>query len=133
LADRVWGYNQVGALVSATLSQSEFDALPDVCGDEREYGFKVDFVSSVSGELVRLDHLDEMRAMKSFVQFDVLPKVGDRIHVTIDCFTAVGSVTLSHVQRTIVEADHQRIRQLEKTMFLVKPIAEKKENVANAF
>jgi len=71
--------------------------------------------------------------MKSFVQFDVLPKVGDRIHVTIDCFTAVGSVTLSHVQRTIVEADHQRIRQLEKTMFLVKPIAEKKENVANAF
>jgi len=74
-----------------------------------------------------------MRAMKSFVQFDVLPKIGDRIYETIDCFTAVGSVTLCHVQRSIVEADHQRIRQLEKTMFVVKPMSEKKENVSNAF
>src|SRR5271170_4696867 len=37
LSDRVWGYNQVGALVSATVSQADFDAIPDLCSDCFEY------------------------------------------------------------------------------------------------
>ncbi len=73
LSDRVWGYNQVGAVVSATVSQADFDALPDVCGDELEYGFKVDFVSNVAGVLERIDHLQEMEQLDSFMQFDLLP------------------------------------------------------------
>lgn len=119
LADRVWGYNQVGALVAATVSQQEFDAIPDVCGDELEYGFKVDFVSYVAGKLLRIDHLDKMRALKSFVRFDVMPKVGDDIIITEDCFSAVGSVTLIHKNRKQVEEDHLKIREWEKTMFVV--------------
>lgn len=120
LADRCWGYNQVNALVSATISQQEFDALPDKCGDELEWGFKVDFVSNVAGELDHLEHVDDMRALPSFVQFDLLPQPGDNISITIDCFTAVGSVTLCHPSRAQVEHDHEKIREWEKTMFVVK-------------
>ena len=85
LSDRCWGYNQVGAVVDATVSQEAFDALPDVCGDEMEWGFKVDFVSNAAGVLDHLDHLDDMQKLPSFVQFDLLPKPGDTISVTIDC------------------------------------------------
>ena len=120
LADRCWGYNQVSALVSATVSQSEFDALPAICGDETEFGFKVDFVSNVAGVLQRIDHLQEMQRLQSFVQFDLLPKPGDVLSLTIDCFTAVGSVTLAHKDRAVVEADHLKVREWEKTMFVVK-------------
>ena len=121
LSDRCWGYNQVGAVVSATVSQEEFDALPDVCGDELEFGFKVDFVSNVAGVLDHIDHLDKMEQLDSFMQFDLLPKPGDSISVTIDCFSAVGSVTLCHKDRKLVEADHAKVREWEKTMFVVKP------------
>ena len=125
LADRCWGYNQVGATVDATVSEDDFNALPDVCGDEMEFGFKVDFVSNVSGTLQRIDFLDEMSKLPSFVQFDVLPKVGDEVKVTQDCFTAVGSVTLAHKERSVVEADHAKIREWEKSMFVVKPKSSK--------
>jgi len=120
LADRIWGFNQVNALIAATLSQEDFDAIPDDCGDEIEYGFKVDFVSFVSGKLIRYDHHDEIRSMKSFVQFDVLPTMGSWIPYTIDCFTGVGSATLCHIDKSVVQADHRRIRELEKTMFVVE-------------
>ena len=125
LSDRCWGYNQVGAVVSATVSQEEFDALPDVCGDEKEYGFKVDFVANVSGILDRIDYLDQMSKLASFVQFDVLPKVGDEIKQTCDCFTAVGSVTLAHKEKSVVEADHAKIRKWEESMFVVRPLTSK--------
>ena len=125
LSDRCWGYNQVGALVDATVSQADFDALPDVCGDMIEFGFKVDFVSNVAGTLHHIDHLDDMRRLPSFVQFDLLPKPGDVLSMTIDCFTAVGSVTLSHKERKVVEADHKKVREWEKTMFVVTKQAPK--------
>ena len=123
LSDRCWGYNQVGAVVDATVSQAAFDALPDVCGDEKEWAFKVDFVSNVTGLLDHIDHVDDMRKLPSFVQFDLLPKPGDSVATTIDCFTAVGSVSLAHKDRKQVEADHAKIREWEKTMFVVKPPA----------
>jgi hypothetical protein len=59
-----------------------------------------------------------MKNMKSFLQFDVMPKIGDQIHVTIDCFTACGSISLVG-EKSQVERDHARIRQLEPTMFIV--------------
>ena len=126
LSDRVWGYNQVGATVDATVSEDDFNALPDVCGDEREFGFKVDFVSNVAGTLERIDHMDDMRQLPSFVQFDVMPKPGDTLFVTIDCFTACGSVTLAHKERSVVEADHAKVREWEKSMFVVSKQSAKK-------
>jgi biotin carboxylase len=127
LADRVWGYNQVGALVSATLSQTEFDSLPDVCGDEKEFGFKVDFVSNREGKLIGFKHLEDMEKLPSFMRFDVMPKIGDEIHLTIDCFTAVGSCTLVHKNMQQVLQDHAAIRQYELDMFIVEKHDESQE------
>ena len=76
LADRCWSYNQVSALADSLVAPARFDALPDVCGDETQYAFKVDFVSRVSGRLLRLQHIDDMRALPSFVRFDMLPRMG---------------------------------------------------------
>lgn len=121
LADRCWGYNQVSAVVDASLPTAEaFDRLPDVCGKEKAVGFKVDLVSPVKGKLLRVDHLDKMRVLPSFMQFDALPNVGDQISVTIDCFTAVGSVTLANKSEEQLDADILVIRELEKSMFVVE-------------
>jgi hypothetical protein len=118
LADRCWGYNQVGALVSATVSAGEFDALPLVCGTEREFGYKVDLVSSVAGKLQRIDHLDRIRALPSFMSFDLLPKPGERMQVTIDCFTACGSISLVNSDKEQLMDDVATVRELEKTMWV---------------
>ena len=132
-ADRIWGYNQVDCLVSATMSQEEFDAIPDEIGPEIEYSFKIDFVSPVEGTLIKIDHVDEIKRMKSYMRFDVMPEPGIYLHKTIDCFTPAGSVTLSHKDRKIVDADHQRIRELEKTMFVVDANGKAKKEASGRF
>jgi hypothetical protein len=127
LADKVWGYNQVGAIVDSVIDTNAFDNLPDICGNERQYGYKVDFVSHVTGKLMRLLHLDEIAALPSFICFDLLPKIGDFIPLTSNCFTAVGSVTLSHENRKQVEEDLAIIRLFEPTMFQVEADQQEKD------
>lgn len=46
-----------------------------------------------------LPHLETIRKLRSFISFDMLPAVGDKIFKTVDCFTAVGSISLVHKVR----------------------------------
>jgi len=120
VADRCWGYNQVDVYANSYLSEEEWEKIPDVCPEEKEVAYKLDFVSSVSGKLKRIDHLESIRSLPSFVQFDLLPSVGSQMHVTIDCFTACGSVSLVHQDRKQLQQDVDAVRQFEKTMWVVE-------------
>ena len=119
LADRVWGYNQAGALVTATADPAAFDALPAVCCVGMAHGFKIDFVAEVAGRIREVRHLEAMRALSSFVRFDLLPAVGERLERTVDCFTACGSVTLAHEDQRQLQADCAVVRKLNESMWIV--------------
>ena len=82
-----------------------------------EYGSKVDLVSSVTGKLRSMPHLDDVKRLKSYLSTDMLPKPGEAITPTIDCFSAVGSISLVHVDRKQVEADYAKIREWEASFF----------------
>jgi hypothetical protein len=118
VASMVWGEgrDQVSALVAAATGDgTAFDALPDVCGAGRVHSFKVDFVSEVAGILRAIDSaaLAAMRALPSFLRFDLLPRVGERIERTETCFTAVGSVSLVHADKKQLDEDVKQVRRLE--------------------
>lgn len=122
IADRCWGYNQVGVLVDSILSPNLFSSIPLICQAEREFGFKVDFVSSVEGKLVRIDHLNAIKQLSSFMSIDLLPSIGSTMRVTIDCFTGCGSVSLTHKDKKQLMADVETIREYEKTMWIVEAL-----------
>ncbi len=121
VADRVWGYNQVSELVASTAPDSAaFDALPAVCGDLQVQCYKLDFVCSVTGTLLRLEGLERIRSLPSFLRFDLLPRGGEEVKPTIDCFTAVGSVSLVHADKEQLDKDVEEVRRIEKNMFVVE-------------
>lgn len=124
LADRVWGYNQVSVLVSALRASlgcpAEWEAIPPICGAGFARGFKIDFVAGRGGIIRRIDHLHRMERLQSFLRFDLLPAVGSRLHQTVDCFTACGSVSLCHRSEAILQADMHRVREWEKSMWVLE-------------
>jgi len=120
-ADRCWGYNQVQCMVDAYMSQELFDAIPTRCDRLHMHGFKVDVVSHVEGTLKNTKYIDQISALPSFIKFDAMPKNGDYIYVTKDCFTMTGIVMLAHTDAKQLEADHQVVRSLESTIFEVDP------------
>jgi hypothetical protein len=121
VANAVWGYNQVSALVDATLDSEVFAALPDICVSGLKRSFKVDFVSTVSGRICEIRHLDTMRALPSFLRFDLMPSIGSNLVVTVDCFSACGSVSLVNDDKAQLELDVLKVRDLEKTMWIIQP------------
>jgi len=124
VADAVWGYNQVSALLMATAADpTAFHALPAVCGPLRLQASKLDFVySGRAGILRSLDQqgLESIRRLPSFLRFDLLPRPGDSLSPTIDCFTAVGSVSLLHALQTQLDEDVEAVRRIEKSLFIME-------------
>jgi hypothetical protein len=122
LADECFHRNQVAMTADCYSDSKKFDELEET---PRLYAhsLKVDLVSRVTGTLVELQHMEEIQKMLSFRQFDMLPVPGDFIPITIDCFTAVGSISLCHEHEAQVLRDHERIRELEKTFFVVRPVS----------
>jgi len=120
LAEACFKRNQVDMTVDCYAESKRFEEYEPVPALHM-HAFKVDLVSYVTGTLEGFEHKEEITKMLSFRRFDMLPKKGDHIPLTVDCFTAVGSISLCHEKEDQVEADHQRIRELEKTFFIVSP------------
>jgi len=126
LSDLCFDRNQVAMTVDAYMENSRRFEMPEdippasVC---KLAGFKVDLVSVATGTLIEVNSDIERRCMqrKSFQSFDMMPVPGDHIPVTIDCFTAVGSISLCDFNRAQVEADHAYIRSIEKDLFTLSP------------
>jgi hypothetical protein len=59
-------------------------------------------VCYVKGILESMPHMEEVQRMASFQRFDMLPDIGSEVTQTIDCFTAVGSISLCHADEAQV-------------------------------
>jgi hypothetical protein len=119
MADACWGFNQVGALADSVISDAAFAHYPDCVPNYAKFAYKVDFICFVTGTLKRIDRLDEIAQLPAFLRFDLLPKPGDAVSPTIDCFTTVGTVTFVHSDKNVVMKCVEKVRELEKTMFIV--------------
>ncbi|CAK4085457.1 unnamed protein product [Aphanomyces euteiches] len=114
IADTCVGYNQVDIAVDVYLGRHDaFHALPERPLTLPQYGCEVMLVSYKDGILRGLPGLAEITQMKSFLRKDLLVKIGDRVHRTIDMFTTPGSILLIHTDPTVLDADRKRIRELE--------------------
>lgn len=49
-----------------------------------------------------MPHMEEVQRMASFQRFDMLPDINTEVTQTIDCFTAVGSISLCHADEAQV-------------------------------
>ncbi|KAF0695209.1 Aste57867_13973 [Aphanomyces stellatus] len=116
IADTCVGYNQVDVSVDVYVGrQSVFDALPERPLSLPKYGCEVMLVVYEDGILRGWPGMAEITRMKSYLRKDLLVKVGDRIRRTIDMFTTPGSILLIHSDPAVLEADRNRIRELERS------------------
>ena len=77
-------------------------------------------VSFVSGEVRSVQHLDEIRAMKSVEAVEVSVGVGSAIQPTVDISaTDCGTIRLLHQDEDVIRTDFARIVELMRTMFVV--------------
>jgi len=116
IADKCVGYNQVQMSVDAYCDEKAFAAYPSVPSLKFGYGAIIDLVSFVSGDLkcIGKKEADAIKSLPTFVSFNMLPKPGDKISKTIDCFTAAGSVSLFGKTLNDIDRDVEVIRDAER-------------------
>lgn len=113
IADRCVGYNQVGASIDSVLDADAFASLPDRPRVLKQYGCEAMLVSYRDGVLKSAPGLDEIDRMPAFLKREIFVAPGDVLRRTIDMFTTPGSIMLTHPDRSVLEQNLARIRELE--------------------
>ena len=109
------GYSQVEATVDAYLDKQEFSRIPDIPPSPfKAYGQEVILVSFSRGVVKSTPGFEEIKNLPSFVYLETGVRPGSEVDYTIDLFTGIGSVILMHSEKEVLEADVDRIRQMER-------------------
>jgi biotin carboxylase len=109
------GYSQVEATVDAYLEKKSFFDLPDKPPSPfKAAGQEVILVSFSRGTVKATPGLEIIQQLASFVYLETGVKPGTKVDYTVDLFTCIGSVILMHEDKELLEADVNKIRQLEK-------------------
>jgi hypothetical protein len=109
------GYSQIEATVDAYLDEEAFAALPGVPPSPfKAAGVEIFLVSFSRGTVAATPGFDIIKQLPSFVYLETGVQEGSQVDYTIDLFTSVGSVLLMHYDRTVLEADVARIREMEE-------------------
>lgn len=120
IANACYGFSQVTMTADAYLDPEAFARYPERPKKAND-GRLVDIVSYADGVIKSLPHLNQVKKLASFHKTLMLPKPGDKVVPTVDCFTAVGAVALIHKDEQVVTKDYETIRQLERTFFELEP------------
>lgn len=75
---------------------------------------------------------ETLRALPSFFQMRLRVKPGSPVKKTIDYFTAPGFLTLVHESAQVVEADYQRIREMEEKGWMFEIQASRLDAIGSA-
>ena len=65
------------------------------------------------GVLAGLPGLTEIEKLPSFLRKEIFVAPGDMVRKTIDMFTTPGSIMLTHENKDVLDANLNRIRELE--------------------
>ena len=113
------GYSQVEATVDAFLDRREFERLPEKPPSPfKAYGQEVILVSYSRGIVKSAPGFEEIKTLQSFVYLETGVKNGSFVDYTVDLFTGIGSVILMHHEKDVLDADIQRIRDMEQQNLL---------------
>lgn len=97
-----------------------FDALPTRPAPlSSNYGMIVHLISRQEGIIKSLRHLDEINSLPSVHVVEIPSAEGDVLVKTVDIRTDAGYVLLMHENPTVLQADYERILQLQDTLFEV--------------
>ena len=77
-------------------------------------GQEVILVSYGRGKVKATPGFEDIKKMESYVYLETGVRPGSIVDYTIDLFTGIGSVILMHHDPKVLEADVERIRQMEK-------------------
>ncbi|XXT17134.1 ATP-grasp domain-containing protein [Sorangium sp. So ce429] len=81
----------------------------------RRHAMLCPLISNVEGRFAGLAFKRELESLPSFQFADYFVEAGQRLSLTVDCYTQPGIVFLAHQDPSVLEADYDRIRQLEST------------------
>merc|ERR1711933_61691 len=109
------GYTMVDATLDAYLKPEAFEQLPDTYHEFTAAGLTVMLVSYEAGVAKGTPGFDAIRRLPSFVSLNSGLDVGSKVPVTIDLFSAAGTVVLAHQDPCIVQEDLRTIREMEST------------------
>ncbi|GMH98712.1 hypothetical protein TrST_g13618 [Triparma strigata] len=115
------GFDQVTSTADAYLDEAAWEKLPSVPQPHKAYPRVIFIVSFESGILKECNKamVEEIMNFKSFRDMELFVEEGKQVEPTTDCFTFVGNVRLCHEKEAVVQAEYDRIREMEKTGFLV--------------
>jgi biotin carboxylase len=109
------GYSQVEATVGAYLDMREFAQIPDKPPSPfKAAGQEVILVSYSRGVVKATPGFEEIKTLQSYVYLETGAKPGSFVDYTVDLFTGIGSVILMHRDEKVLEADVERIREMER-------------------
>jgi hypothetical protein len=114
IADNCVGYNQIDATLDAYLEEGRFMALPDAPTGLRMYGREAFVVARDSGVIRGTPGFEEIRKFRSFLSEEIAVHRGQFMPLTVDCFTRPAAFQLLDVDESVVEAEYERVRELEK-------------------
>lgn len=119
LADGCVGHNQINVSLDAYLRPDEYDKVPEVTTELKQYGREVFLVAYEGGTIESMPGIDIVRGLDSFVRMEMAVQPGDDLRPTVDCFTRPGAVQLMHADKEVVMRDYESIRNLEENGFFV--------------
>jgi len=109
------GYSQINATVDAYLDRQAFSLIPEKMPSPfKAAGQEVILVSYSRGQVKSTPGFDIIKSLRSFVYFETGVQFGSEVDYTVDPFTSIGSVILMHEDKSQLQEDLVRIRQMEK-------------------
>lgn len=110
------GYAQPEAALDSHVNVDAFSNLPDVMPSPfKASGQTVMLVSFFSGTVKSTPGYDRMRTLPSFISLQSGVKVGSKVELTVDLFSAVGMLALANTDAKQLEVDIAEVREMEQT------------------
>jgi biotin carboxylase len=109
------GYAQPEVALDSHMNEQAFCQIPDVMPSPfKASGQTVMLVSNFSGTVAATPGYDRMQKLASFVALQTGVKVGSKVGLTVDLFSAVGGLVLVNADAAQLEADIAEVRQIEQ-------------------
>jgi len=112
VAEALYGFSQVGAMLDAFLDAPAFDALPSIPAPLKQAGVVGHIVSYQQGILKSAPGIEDFRALPSYRSTALCFEVGDMLPKTVDFMTDAGVFLLVHSDPKVLENDYARAHEL---------------------